>query len=177
MTAAGSYSVDITGLTPGTTYHFRARAKSIYGISTGSDMTFTTNTLATTTTPATTATPSTATTPAGSSTISTSATGSTPAEETQTQSPFYIWIIVAVGVVIIASAAFFIIRSRKTPKPASKEQKTETTVPPQTETKSKQPDYLDMLKKLADLRDQGVITQEEFESKKSEILRKMSDSE
>jgi hypothetical protein len=175
MTATGVYSADVTGLTPGTTFHFRAKAKGIYGMSTGSDMTFTTNTLATTTTA--TSTPTTTTSPTKPSAISTSATGTPPEEENQTQSQLYIWIIVAVGVVIIASAVFFIVRNRKTPKPMAKGQKTETTVPPQTETKSKQTDYFDMLKKLADLRDQGVITKEEFESKKSEILRKMSDSE
>jgi alpha-tubulin suppressor-like RCC1 family protein len=42
MTGKGAFSDDITGLTSGTTYHFRARAVSYYGTAYGDDMTFTT---------------------------------------------------------------------------------------------------------------------------------------
>lgn len=47
MIALGSFSADITGLTPGITYHFRAKADGgANGVTTGSDMTFTTATVA-----------------------------------------------------------------------------------------------------------------------------------
>jgi phosphodiesterase/alkaline phosphatase D-like protein len=46
VTATGNFSIDITGLTPGTTYHFRAKADSgVNGVANGSDMTFTTATV------------------------------------------------------------------------------------------------------------------------------------
>jgi hypothetical protein len=37
-------------------------------------------------------------------------------------------------------------------------------------TPSTQPDYLEELEKLGDLRDKGVITEEEFEAKKKQLL-------
>jgi hypothetical protein len=46
MTATGNFSTDVTSLTPGTTYHFRAKADGgVNGVATGSDMTFTTATI------------------------------------------------------------------------------------------------------------------------------------
>ena len=33
-----------------------------------------------------------------------------------------------------------------------------------------QPDYLDELERLADLRDRGIITEEDFETKKQQLL-------
>jgi hypothetical protein len=36
-----------------------------------------------------------------------------------------------------------------------------------------QPDYIDQLQRLADLRDKGILTDEEFESKKKQILDQM----
>jgi Short C-terminal domain len=35
------------------------------------------------------------------------------------------------------------------------------------------PDIADQIKKLADLRDQGVLTEDEFQQKKAELLAKM----
>lgn len=36
-----------------------------------------------------------------------------------------------------------------------------------------QPDYIDQLKRLADLRDKGILTDEEFDAKKKQILDQM----
>ena len=65
MTAAGAFHANITGLTPGTTYHFRAKAvgsSTVYG----SDLTFTTLSVTTTTT-----------TPQSTNTSETTSTGNT----------------------------------------------------------------------------------------------------
>jgi hypothetical protein len=46
----------------------------------------------------------------------------------------------------------------------------ETHPPPTPQPSSPSPDFFEQLKKLADLRDAGVLTQEEFQAKKAEIL-------
>jgi Short C-terminal domain len=42
----------------------------------------------------------------------------------------------------------------------------ETHPPPTPQPSSPSPDFFEQLKKLADLRDAGVLTQEEFQAKK-----------
>lgn len=54
----GNFSQNLTGLTPNTTYHYRAVVQDSYGTSYGSDMTFTTTNSGTSTTPAPVATTS-----------------------------------------------------------------------------------------------------------------------
>jgi hypothetical protein len=183
VTALGAYNVGITGLNPSTTYHFQAKAESTSGTATGFDTTFTTNALATTTTTTSATTTSTTTTATTTTTSalttpgvppsSTGGTGTPATEEAQTN--FTLWLYVAIGVLVVVVIIVVIVRSRKPPKPTAQVQKPEPTPPP-TPTEGKQQDYFDALKKLAELRDQGVITKEEFESKKNEIMRKIGGS-
>jgi len=51
---------------------------------------------------------------------------------------------------------------------AQPSQSEKAPVPPQPEAGSD--DYIEEIKRLAELRDQGIITNEEFESKKKELL-------
>jgi hypothetical protein len=145
LTAIGNYSVSITDLTPGTIYHFRAKAENSYGTATGDDMTFTT-------------------------------TGSSTEATDQSQSLLVLWIVLGVAIVVIALTVFIIARYKKTPKKMIKEQKVDYNAPPPAPTKSNKMDYSDTLQKLADMRDKGFITKEEYESRKNEILRKMIDN-
>jgi hypothetical protein len=45
--------------------------------------------------------------------------------------------------------------------------------PPETQSPTVAPDIPEQIRRLAELRDAGLITQEEFETKKSELLRRM----
>ncbi len=55
--------------------------------------------------------------------------------------------------------------------PASPEQK--ASEPPETPSPTVAPDIPEQIRRLAELRDAGLITQEEFETKKAELLRRM----
>jgi len=45
-----------------------------------------------------------------------------------------------------------------------------STAPPEASTVADEPSYLEELEKLADFRDKGIITAEEFEAKKRQLL-------
>ena len=56
---------------------------------------------------------------------------------------------------------------------AEKEVALETIVTKAIPTQTVNNDVLETIKKLSDLKDSGVITQEEFEAKKTELLAKL----
>lgn len=91
--------------------------------------------------------------------------------------PFsYLWtpgfyFVLVVGVVNTILYSVYLRKSRA-PLPVVEQPVVEATPRPvkQGET-AKEPDFSRKLKKLAEARDQGIITQEEFENKKKQILR------
>ncbi len=62
------------------------------------------------------------------------------------------------------------VRHRQEQKWAGQEQEQEQQAPPPQAAAPAAPDYTAELEKLAGLRDQGVITAEDFEAKKKQIL-------
>jgi len=122
--------------------------------------------------------------PVATPSVSTStASGDITTSETGSKSgiPIYVWILVGgaavAGLVVIA----MIINKRKTapvgatatePKPVKVSTPPPTTMPP-----ANRPDYTDTLRKLNELRKEGVITEEEFAARKKELLDKMTNSE
>jgi hypothetical protein len=51
-----------------------------------------------------------------------------------------------------------------------REEQAETTVAPAPTATSSEPEYVGELERLAQLRDQGILSEEEFEAKKKQIL-------
>ena len=94
---------------------------------------------------------------------------------TESGTPIYVWILVAVGALAaLGGIAMAISKMRVAPGGSAarepKQPKVYTSPPAQP---TSQPDYIDMLEKLADLRNQGIITEAEFATKKKELLDKM----
>ena len=79
--------------------------------------------------------------------------------------PFFFFIGMLAGIGMIIGGAV-----------ASSKKKKATYIPPQPQVaagKEPQGNAIDALKKLADLKTQGILTEEEFQRKKEELLKKI----
>ena len=183
MTTAGAFSANITGLSPDATCHFRAKADGgTAGIAYGSDMTFTPSQApptTTTTTPPTTTTTTPPTTsqapPVATPSVSTNEATNEAVTGTKSGIPKYVWILVA-GAAVGGLGVTAVIMNKRKAAPvgvtATAPKSDKVTAPPTTPT-AIQPDYTDTLRKLNELRKEGVITEEELAARKKELLDKM----
>ena len=88
--------------------------------------------------------------------------------------PYYVWLmLIMMGAVIVAGAAIII--RKKTPPSRTIKPKRGAAVSPLSGSETADHDYWDTLIKLVKLKDQGVITKEEYEIKKAELLRKIGE--
>ena len=87
-----------------------------------------------------------------------------------------IWIIIGIAVIVIIADVLLVVRRvsrvRRSGAEATGQPETAASSTPIEPTESTEDlDYIEKLKILAQTRDEGIITEEEFEKKKNEILR------
>jgi len=87
-----------------------------------------------------------------------------------------IWIIIGIAILVIIADGLLVVRRilrvRRSGAEATGQPETEASLTPgEPGEPAEDLDYIEKLRILAQTRDEGIITEEEFEKKKNEILR------
>lgn len=117
--------------------------------------------------------------PITTSSITTKATTPPPVSENgeeKSGTPVFVWFLLVVAVLAGLGVTALFINRRNQKGSAPIGSKIAKVSPPSPVENTKHPDYSDTFKKLADLRKQGLITEEEFAAKKKDLLDKMGNS-